>query len=123
MIKLASPGIEGFPVSARSHFSGRPRIESNQWLAGNPTVPSRYEFIGSPINEMSATYPRKQLKINPLSEPGLSTPMWKVVLDGFLAAAFIAIIFGVSAWMLCHLTFEFATLGDTQFLEFLRRGF
>jgi hypothetical protein len=123
MIKLASPGVEGSPVSARSQFSGRQRLESNQWLVGNPMVPNRYEFIGSPINEISATYPRKQLKTNPLSEPSLSTPMWKVVLDGFFAAAFIAIIFGVSAWMLCHPTFEVATLGDTQFLEFLRRGY
>ena len=102
MIKLASPGIEGSPVSFASQFSGRRRLESNQWLVGNPTIPSKYEFIGSPINEMSAKNSRKQLKINSLSEPSWSTSKWKVAFDGFCAAAFLAIIFGVSAWMLCH---------------------
>ena len=121
MIKQASAGNKGSSVPALSQFIGRKRLESNQWLVGNPTVPSQYKFIGSAINELPTNDRRKQLKINSSSESSPSIPLWKVVLNGSFVFAFLAFVFGVSGWMFYGLMLEFATLGDAQVLELVQR--
>ena len=123
MIKLASPGIEGSPNSVASQIRGREKLKSSQRLLGVSTVPSKYQFIGSPICDLAAKSSQRDIKENPACVSKSSTPMWKIALDGFCFLAFLTAIFCVSAYMLVHLTFEFSTLGDAQVWEYLRRGF
>ena len=121
MIKLASPRNECSPVSAKSPLGGRKRMDSNQWLVGIPTAHNKYEFIASPIPQLPVTNRRNHPRKVGLFASGSFAPTWKAALNGLFVLAFVGVVFGVSAWMLCHLTFEFATFGDAQVLEFWKR--
>ena len=120
MIKLASPRTKVSPVLAMSQFSVLNRLASQCCSANIPSVPSRYEFVGAPTQVLPANYPPKQLKSTTSAKLRLSTPIWKVALDGICVLALMTIIFGTSAMLLAHLTSEFATFGDSQILAFFK---
>lgn len=91
-------------------------------MAGWQSNGSKQVRIYRVDNRSIASHRRaKTTKKNSSSEPSLFTPTWKVAIDGFCALAFLAILFSVSAWMLCHLTLDLATFGDAEVLNFWQR--
>lgn len=132
MIKLASPDGEGSSREDNWLAVDRNQPQANLIIVQCLEVSNKYRYTGQFIGASLATdahdssqaasggaEARKPKAGN--QESGVTLTFWTELADGLFALVFMAIVFCLSAWLLCNMSLDLASFGNIDLSENLRR--
>lgn len=124
MIKLASPNGEGSPRDESWLTADRTRPGASLVVSRCRVVRNEDKSSGRSIDEVSkadANHSNQAASGQPVARGAVA--FWRELVEGLFALVIMATVFCLSAWMLCHLTFDCASWGDFDVGNYLRRQF